>query len=123
MGLLAGCSPGITEGRVYNKVHHPEDVQIYLMPIVVSNGNSTTTTMVPMTQYYPETWEIDIKQYSKEEKKYLTEDFYVSKEVYDSVKEGTYFKFEDNMGDSDRPLEEHEASEHEQEKYEVKEEK
>jgi len=115
--LLGACSPSITEGTVYKKEFHPEEYYVMMMPIVTSDGKNTTTTMIPMFMYYPATWEIDIKKYSKKEKKYLTEDYFVDKQVYDSVKTGTYFKFEDDMGDTDRPQEEREASGEEQEKY------
>ncbi|QIA28629.1 hypothetical protein [Phage f2b1] len=115
--LLGACSPDITEGTVYNKRYHPEEFYVMMMPIVTSDGKTTTTTMIPMYIYNPETWEIDIKKYSKKEKKYLTEDYYVDRAVYDSVNVGTYFKFEEEMGDTDRPQEEREATGTEQEKY------
>ena len=94
---LCGCSNVITEGEVYEKEYREEYTTIMMLPMVISNGKSTTTTMVPYFIHYPERYVIFIKAYQDEEWK--TEDFYVSKEVYDSTNIGDMFLYDEERGD------------------------
>ena len=53
--------------------------------------------MIPYFVHYPDRYVIFIKTYKDEEWK--TEDFYVSKEVYDSIKIGDMFLYDEERGD------------------------
>ena len=53
--------------------------------------------MVPYTVYYPERWVIFIKSF--EDGEWLTEDFYVSETVYNSISIGDMFEYDENRGD------------------------
>lgn len=94
---LCGCSSVITEGEIYKKEYREEHTTIMVMPLVISNGKTTTTSMIPYVVYYPDRYVVFIKAYQDEEWK--TEDFYVSKEVYDTVKVGDMFLFDEDRGD------------------------
>lgn len=86
-----------------------------MIPVVTSNGDTTTTTYMPMFQYYPETWKIVISAYNDESKKELKKSYYVSKNVYEEVSEGDYFRFDKQMGSTTRPVKEREATKEEKE--------
>ena len=94
---LCDCSNAITEGEVYEKEYREEYTTIMMLPMVISNGKSTTTTIIPYFIHYPERYVIFIKAYQEEEWK--TEDFYVSKEVYDSTNIGDMFLYDEERGD------------------------
>lgn len=55
------------------------------------------------------------------ENKYVYEDFYVEKNVFDSVEVGDYFEFDSNMGITERPQVKREATDKEIEMYEEQE--
>lgn len=91
--------PNLTEGEVYEKEFIPAHSQMMIIPIIISNGKTTTTIMMPYMYHYLDSWVIRIKDFQDE--KWVTEDFYVSKDVYDAVTIGSEFKYEPNRGDLD----------------------
>ena len=95
--LLSACSPKITSGEVYEKEYREAFTTVSFYPLIISNGKTTTTIMVPYTVYYPERWVIFIKSF--EDGKWLTEDFYVSEAVYNSINIGDMFEYDANRGD------------------------
>ena len=94
---LCGCSNVITEGEVYEKEYREAHTTVMMLPLVISNGKTTKTTMIPFLVHYPDRYVIFIKAYQDEEWK--TEDFYVSKEVYDSINIGDMFLYDEERGD------------------------
>ena len=94
---LCGCSNEITEGEVYEKEYREAHTTVMMLPLVISNGKTTKTTMIPYLVHYPDRYVIFIKAYQDDEWK--TEDFYVSKEVYDSIKIGDMFLYDEERGD------------------------
>lgn len=94
---LCGCSNAITEGEVYEKEYREAYTQVMVLPLIISNGKTTSTIMVPYFVHYPDRYVIFIKAYQDEEWK--TEDFYVSKEVYDSINIGDMFLYDEERGD------------------------
>lgn len=94
---LCGCSNAITEGEVYKKEYRKEHTQLMMLPIVISGGKTTVTSMVPYFIHYPDRYVVFIKAYK--DKEWKTEDFYVSKEVYDGIKIGDMFLYEEERGD------------------------
>ena len=119
--ILIGCEPRILAGEVVKKEHKEEEITITYMPIVTYNGNNARTTMVPMIITHPETWKITIRAFNELENKYVYEDFYVEKNVFDSVEVGDYFEFDSNMGITERPQVKREATDKEIEMYEEQE--
>lgn len=100
--LLSACSPKIKSGEVYDKEYKEAFVTVSMYPVVIYNGKTSTTTMVPYTFYYPERWVIFIKSF--EDGEWLTEDFYVSESVYNSISIGDTFEYNENRGDlTDEP--------------------
>lgn len=100
--FLSACSPKITSGEVYAKEYREAFTTLSFYPLIISDGKTTTTTMVPYTVYYPERWVIFIKSF--EDGEWLTEDFYVSESVYNSISIGDMFEYDENRGDlTDEP--------------------
>ena len=94
---ICGCSNVITEGEVYKKEYREEHTTVMMLPLVISNGKTTTTTMIPYLVHYPDRYVIFIKAYQDEEWK--TEVFYVSKENYDNINIGDMFIYDEERGD------------------------
>lgn len=100
--FLSACSPKITSGEVYEKEHRDAFVTVSVYPVVTYNGKTSTTTMVPYTVYYPERLVIFIKSF--EDGEWITEDFYVSETVYNSISIGDMFEYDESRGDlTDEP--------------------
>ena len=100
--FLSACCPTITKGEVYDKEHRDAFVTVSVYPVVTYNGKTSTTTYVPYTIYYPERWVIFIKSF--EDGEWITEDFYVSEAVYNSISIGDMFEYDENRGDlTDEP--------------------
>lgn len=95
--VFCACENRITSGEVYEKEYRGAFTTVSFMPLVIYNGNTTTTTYVPYVITYPERYVIFIREYRDGE--WLTEDFYVSKEVYEQVQIGDMFEFNETRGD------------------------
>ena len=73
-----------------------------MLPLVISTGKTTTTTIIPYTIYYPERYAIYIKAFDGEQ--WITEDFYVVKDVFDQISVGNMFEYDESRGDlTDEP--------------------
>lgn len=94
---LCACGNAITSGEVYAKEHMEAYTTVMTYPVVVSNGKTTTTYIIPYTVHYPERWVIYIKDFNGE--KWIKEDFYVSKDVFDHIQIGDIFEYDENRGD------------------------
>lgn len=100
--FLSACSPKITSGEVYDKEYREAFATVSIYPVVTYNGKTSTTTYVPYTIYYPERWVIFIRSF--EDGEWITEDFYVSEAVYNSINIGDMFEYDENRGDlTDEP--------------------
>lgn len=99
IGLAVFCSCGnkITEGEVYEKEYREAYTTVMVLPLVISNGKSTTTIMVPYVFNYPDRYVIHIKSFQDGE--WVTEDFYVSKDVYENINVGDMFEYDEERGD------------------------
>jgi hypothetical protein len=50
--FLAGCGTDpITEGEIYEKIYEPAHTDTYLQPVMVCDGETTSVTWLPMTEY------------------------------------------------------------------------
>lgn len=94
---LCSCDDAITEGEVYEKEYKDDFTTVMSYPVVISNGKTVSTIIVPYTVHYPERYVIRIRDYIDDQ--WVTEDFYVEKEVYDSINVGDIFKFDKDRGD------------------------
>lgn len=87
--FLVGCGKKITEGEVYSKEYEPERTIFMLYPMIISNGKTTTTMMIPMYLYDDEDFIVQIKNYDGKKEK--TRTLYLTKEVYDKTNIGDWF--------------------------------
>lgn len=95
--LLSACSHKITSGEVCDKEYREAHTTISIYPLIILNGKTITTIMVPYTVYYPERWVIFITSFENGE--WITEDFFVSEAVYNSISIGDMFEYDENRGD------------------------
>lgn len=93
---LVGCSPKITSGEVIGKQFTPEHTTLQFVPLVMSNGKTTTTTMIPVYYHYSDRWEITISGLN-EDGELVKETFRVEKAVYDAVSIGAEFEYDKDM--------------------------
>lgn len=96
VALFVSCN-NITHGEVYKKEYREAFTTVMFMPLIISNGKTTTTTLIPYVVSYPDRYVLFIRDYQDGE--WITEDFFVSKEVYDQVKIGDMFEFDETRGD------------------------
>lgn len=90
---LCGCGHKLTEGEVYDKEFKGAITQVMIVPVVISDGNTTSTTMIPYMYYYPDRWIIRIRE-PNGDGTYVTDEYYTTKEVYDSVNIGDTFSYD-----------------------------
>ena len=95
--ILTGCSNQITQGEVVGKEFKEAHTQIMMIPIIHSNGKTTSTQIIPYIYYYPDTWKITIQKWDEDNKEMLQATWRVTKDVYDVVNIGDEFVYEDDM--------------------------
>ena len=93
---LAGCVEKITQGEVVDKQFTPAHTDTQIVPIVRSNGKTTTVTPVPFFYHYPDTYEITISGADKNGNQQKAV-YRVTKEVFDTVEMGTEFIYDKDM--------------------------
>jgi hypothetical protein len=96
--LCGGCNR-LKEGDVISKHYDPTNTYMMLMPMIISNGTSTTTIMIPylITDY--EDWVVEIEGTYNGEKR--TEDVYVSQKKYECLQKGSHLKLGDDCSTED----------------------
>lgn len=99
--VLTGCSSKITEGEVYQKEFKPEYTEVRIIPMCISNGKTMHTIMIPFTYRYPDRYIVYIKKYIDNEWK--TANYYVTKEIYETVNIEDQFKYVEGRDLSEEP--------------------
>lgn len=99
--LLVGCSQEISDGEVYNKEFKEAHTQIVMIPTTMYNGKTSTTIMIPYTYYYPDRYIIYIKKF--EDNEWKTADYYVTKEIYETINIGDQFEYVEGRDLTDEP--------------------
>ena len=102
LGLLTGCGHKLTEGEVYEKEFKEARTQVMMIPIVISNGKSSTTRLIPYMYHYPDRWIVRIRD-PNGDGTYVTDEYYTTKEVYDSLDIGDTFCFDPNRDFENEP--------------------
>ena len=95
--LLVGCGARIASGEVIDKKYTEAHTQVIMAPIVMSNGKTTTTTIIPFIYHYADRWEITIRQYDAEDGAEVTATYRVTQEVYDAVSMHDEFVYDKDM--------------------------
>lgn len=94
---ISACSSKITSGEVVKKSFTPAHNEVRVIPVVVSNGKTCITRVVPYTYHYSDCWEITIAAWDEEEKKMQTATYRVNEGVYESVEIGAEFVYDKDM--------------------------
>jgi hypothetical protein len=103
--ILTGCNQ-LEEGTVVDKHYEPMEQNLVLMPLVMSNGKTTTTTMIPYFVTDNEDYVLHIKGIYRGEE--VIEKVYTSKECYEQMQNGDkwtktqYCSFSDNNNQKER---------------------
>jgi hypothetical protein len=91
----------ISEGRILQKTHWVENEESPTIPAVMHHtGKSSQNVSLPLKIRYSEAWEVRVRN------RLRTTSFYLSKEIYDKVEMGQWFRFEEHMGSRKRPKQE-----------------
>lgn len=90
LALVIGCEPSLKEGEIYSKRFHPAHTDMILMPVTMSDGKTSSTTLVPMFFYYPDSYSVDIKKFNG--KKWVKAIWWVDRYTYEQIVVGGYFK-------------------------------
>lgn len=99
---LCSCGHKLVEGEVYDKEFKPSITQVVMLPIVISNGKTSSTTIVPYVYYYPDRWVIRIRE-PNGGGTYITDEYYTSETVYDSVNIGDTFSYDPDRDFENEP--------------------
>ena len=87
--ILIGCNH-LEEGTVVNKHYEPMEQNLVMMPLIISNGKTTTTMMIPYFVTDNEDYVLHIKGIYKGEE--VIEQVYTSKECYEQMQNGDKWK-------------------------------
>lgn len=103
VALFTSCAPKITEGEIYDKSFTKAHVSIVLIPIVHKVGKVTTTSLVPMTFFYPDSWHISYRAFNEKENKWDKATVWVTEEVFNmAVVGGWYERTDTDLDDQPR---------------------
>lgn len=94
---LPGCSGKITSGEIVEKNFTPAYNEVRLIPLVISNGKSSSVTIIPYVYHYSDKWEVTIAAWDEKEKKMQTATYRVTEKVYEAVEIGAEFVYDKDM--------------------------
>jgi NADPH-dependent 2,4-dienoyl-CoA reductase/sulfur reductase-like enzyme len=94
-----GCN-SVTEGEIVEKWYEPENSYVAIMPMMISNGKTTTTMMIPYYIYDGEDYCIKIKGIDKKGKE-RTKTLYVRRERWQDLDKGQYFCIDGDCSEDD----------------------
>lgn len=94
---LSGCCAKITSGEVVEKNYTPAHSEVRLIPLVLSNGKSSSVVVIPYTYYYSDRWTVTIAAWDEEAKKMQSATYRVTEEVYEAVEIGAEFVYDKDM--------------------------
>ena len=97
--LLAACGDGIKEGVVFRKEFRPaaKGYQTEQHTRIHNRGRSSSTVTRTFRVAYPDRWVIYVCSDTD------TADFFVKKEIYDTINVGSWFVFDTTMGTFGEP--------------------
>ena len=95
--VLSGCSGKITSGEVVEKSYTPAHSETRIIPLVISNGKTSSVMVIPYIYFYSDRWEITIAAWDEKEKKMQTATYRVTEEVYEAVEIGAEFVYDKDM--------------------------
>lgn len=93
--ILCGCGNKIEKGVVYDKEFVPAYTETVLIPIVSTNGKTTTTTLIPVTNSISEKWYISIQSQGEGEE-YQKARYEVSEEIFNQYEVGDFYSHKKN---------------------------
>lgn len=94
---LLGCASKITSGEVINKSYTEAHTQMLLIPVVISNGKTMSTILVPYIYHYSDRWDVTIQAWDAADKKMKRATYRVTEDVYNSVDIGAEFVYDKSM--------------------------
>lgn len=94
--LMSGCTQKISRGEVIEKEFVPAHTSMMIIPVVRTNGKTTSTTMIPYVYYYADRYTIKIAGYDKDGE-HCSAAYRVTKEVFDAVELGAEFEYVKEM--------------------------
>ena len=97
--VLIGCKKQ-EEGTIVQKWYEEPTVYVMLMPMVISTGKTTTTTMIPYTIYDGEDFCISVKGLNKRGRE-VTKTYYLDKSKWEEISEGDYVCIDGNCSEDD----------------------
>lgn len=98
---LSGCSVKITEGEVYDKEYKEAHKKVMIIPITTYNGKTSSIHMIPYVYNYPDRYIIRIKKFI--DNNWKQAEYYVPKEVYDSINVGDQFEYVEGRDLTEEP--------------------
>lgn len=94
--LLTACSQ-ITEGIIYEKKFIPAHTELKMIPMVISNGKTVTTSFIYYSYHYDDQYIIYIQDINDESQQGY---YYVQEDVYNICDIGMIFKYDEDRGDT-----------------------
>lgn len=117
--LLVGCNPKVTYGEVINKEHNEAWRQLVIIPIHISNGETSNTIMMPYWIFHEENWKIEIRGKDKNGN-LATETYYITEDLYNEIHIGDMYEYREEIDTTEEPtrkIKKSEVSDEELEKY------
>lgn len=103
---FTGCSKQEPfEGEICKLEYQPAYTTTTLIPIIISNGKTTTTILVPYIFYYPDRWYVQVREYVGEYEEFVYHECWVTEEVFNSLSVGDWFVYNEDYCFPDEPCE------------------
>lgn len=90
---LVGCND-LTEGEVYEKEFKPAESKPVTMTTMVWTGKVAVPIIHTYIRHYPDRYIVRISVYDHDSHEIIRDEYYVSKECYDSINIGDWFVYD-----------------------------
>lgn len=101
--LLTGCKGERFEGEVCELEYKEAYTTTTLLPTTIFNGKTSSVVLIPHILHYPDRWRVKVWQYDEESGEKIYHECYVTEEVFNSLKIGDWFVYDESYCYPDEP--------------------
>lgn len=102
LATLCACEQRPAKGLVTAKRFEAAHTDMVMMPLIIYNGKSTTTILMPYWFHYPDRWILTIEPYDDSGRPLPTRTVQITREAFEATDKGKWFEETDANTDHEK---------------------
>ena len=94
--MFSACGTEPFEGEVCELKYQEAYTTTVIVPVTVWNGKTASVITIPYIWSYPDRWRVKVREYDDEKDEFIYHECYVTEEIYNSLKIGDWFIYNED---------------------------